>query len=144
MNDPNQDCPFCTTARGEDSTVEIVCEHDEWVAFFPPEPATLGHTLVIPRVHIPDFWSAEARLRAELMEAVIEVGHAVESAVNPQGMNLITSRGEAAEQSIFHLHLHIVPRWRDDELDIWPPKKPMQKELKENVADAVRNACFER
>jgi diadenosine tetraphosphate (Ap4A) HIT family hydrolase len=144
MNDASEDCPFCMIARGEGSSVEVVCERDQWVAFFPPEPATPGHTLVIPRVHVADLWSADARLSTELMEAVIHVGHAVEKAVNPEGMNLITSRGEAAEQSVFHLHLHIVPRWRDDELDLWPPKQPMQKELKDNVADAVRKACLEQ
>lgn len=144
MTDASQDCPFCAIARGEDPSVEIVCERDQWLAFFPPEPATPGHTLVIPRVHVRDLWLADARLGAELMAAIIHVGRAVEKAVNPQGMNLITSRGEAAEQSVFHLHLHVVPRWRDDEFDIWPPTQPMQKQLKENVADAVRKACSEQ
>lgn len=143
VDDASQDCPFCAIARGEDPSVEVVCERCQWVAFFPPEPATPGHTLVIPRVHVPDLWSADAELGAELMEAVIQVGHAVENAVNPEGMNLISSAGEAAEQSIFHLHLHVVPRWKNDELDIWPPKKPMQKQFKENLADAVRKACLE-
>lgn len=114
------------------------------MAFFPPEPATPGHTLVIPRVHVPDLWSAAAELGPGLIEAVIHVGHAVTKATSPEGMNLITSAGEAAEQSVFHLHLHVVPRWEGDELDIWPPKKPMRKELKENLADAVREACSEQ
>jgi histidine triad (HIT) family protein len=140
----SQDCPFCAIARGEDRSVEIVCERDQWVAFFPPEPATPGHTLVIPRLHVRDLWSADALLAAELTEAVIYVGHAVEKAVSPEGMNLITSAGEAAEQTVFHLHLHIVPRWQDDRLDIWPPKKPMQDRLKDNLADAVRQACSEQ
>jgi histidine triad (HIT) family protein len=144
MNDVSQDCPFCRIARGDDPSAEIVCERERWVAFFPREPATPGHTLVIPRVHVPDLWSADARLGTELMEAVIHVGHAVESAVNPEGMNLITSQGEAAEQSVFHLHLHVVPRWRDDELDIWPPKDQMQRQLKANVAAAIRRACLEQ
>lgn len=143
MDEASQGCAFCAIARGEDPSVEIVCERSQWVAFFPPEPATPGHTLVIPRDHVPDLWSADAELGTELIEAVIHVGRAVENAVNPGGMNLITSAGEAAEQSVFHLHLHVVPRWEDDGLDIWPPKKPMQKQLKENLADAVRDACSE-
>jgi histidine triad (HIT) family protein len=55
-------------------------------------------------------------------------------------MNLITSAGEAAEQSVLHLHLHLVPRWSDDELDIWPPKKVMRRELKEGLGQAIRAA----
>ena len=141
MGNPSQPCPFCAIARGEDPSAEVVCERDDWLAFFPPEPATPGHTLVIPRVHVPDLWSADADLAAELMQAVIRVGHAVETAVTPAGINLITSAGEAAEQTVFHLHLHVVPRWQDDQLDIWPPKEPMHAELKEDLADAVRKAC---
>ncbi len=78
------------------------------------------------------------------MGAVIHVGDAVRKAVAPEGMNLISSAGGAAEQNVFHLHLHVVPRWEGDELHIWPPKKPMQKQLKENLADAVRKACLEQ
>lgn len=136
-----EDCPFCAIAAGNDSSVEIVCEGESWVAFFPEAPATPGHTLVIPREHVSDLWSTDARGGADLMAAVIRVGRAVQGALSPEGMNLISSAGEAAEQSVFHLHLHVVPRWRDDELDIWPPKKPLRKKLKEDLAEAVRSAC---
>jgi histidine triad (HIT) family protein len=137
----HESCPFCAIAQGSDPTVEIICQGESWVAFFPPEPATRGHTLVIPRVHVPDLWAADAELAASLVDAAIRVGKAVRKAVQPQGMNLITSAGEAAEQSVFHLHLHVVPRWVDDRLDIWPPKRPMQERVKEDLADAVRSEC---
>jgi histidine triad (HIT) family protein len=75
------------------------------------------------------------------MGAVRRVGKAIQKAVEPEGMNLITSAGRAAEQTVFHLHLHLVPRWLDDELDIWPAKKLMPRDLKEDLASAVRDAC---
>jgi histidine triad (HIT) family protein len=135
-------CPFCAIARREDPSVEVVCEGETWLAFFPPEPATPGHTLVIPKAHVPDLWSADPALGAALMEAVLRVGHAISKAVAPDGMNLISSSGRAAEQSVFHLHLHVVPRWEDDEIDeIWPPKKPMRKQTRQNVAESIRQAC---
>lgn len=108
------DCAFCAIARGEDDSAEIVCEDRNWVAFFPLDPATPGHTLVIPRRHVADLWDVEPPLDAELMAAVIKVGRAVQSALQPEGMNLITSAGKTAEQTVFHLHLHIVPRWKRD------------------------------
>ncbi len=134
-------CPFCAIASGRDDSVEIVCSGPEWVAFFPDDPATPGHTLVIPRKHVRDLWSAETTLGAELFGAVSKVGKAIRHAVEPEGMNLITSAGRAAEQTVFHLHIHVVPRWADDRLDIWPPKQAMAGELKEDLAAAVRAAC---
>ena len=76
------------------------------------------------------------------MEAAIRVGRAINLALAPEGMNLITSSGKAAEQSVFHLHLHVVPRWFKDGFGrIWPPEKPMDEALKEDTAERVRAAC---
>jgi histidine triad (HIT) family protein len=135
-------CAFCRIARGEDPSAEIVCEGAAWVAFFPSDPATPGHTLVIPRKHVPDIWSLDDALGADLMSAVVRVGRAINSAVTPAGMNLISSSGAAAEQSVFHLHLHVVPRYRGDQIDpIWPRKQHMDEDLKEGVAQRIRDAC---
>lgn len=131
-------CPFCAIARGAGELVEVICEAESWLAFFPVAPATPGHTLVIPRAHVQDLWASELGLAEELIGAAIRVGRAITAAVEPEGMNLITSAGEAAEQSIFHLHLHLVPRWSDDALDIWPPKRAMEREVREDLGEAIR------
>lgn len=137
------DCPFCAIARGEESAAEIVCEAPSWVAFFPTEPATPGHTLVIPRLHVPDAWSLEPELAGELMGAVVRVGNAIQAAVGPDGMNLISSSGVAAEQTVLHVHFHVVPRWRRDGIGrIWPPKKAMSEEIKEDIAESIREQCL--
>jgi histidine triad (HIT) family protein len=136
------DCDFCKIAQGEAESTEIICEGPSWLAFFPLDPATPGHTLVIPRAHVRDLWSLDTSLAGALMEAVVRVGKAIDSALTPQGMNLITSSGQAAEQTVFHLHLHVVPRWREDRIGrIWPPDRPMQEALREDIADRVREAC---
>jgi len=120
----------------------VVCEDQNWIAFFPLDPATPGHTLVIPRRHLSDLWKAEPSLAGELMSAVVRVGQAIDMALNPEGMNLITSAGSAAEQTVFHLHLHVVPRWRRDGFGaIWPPPKSYTDAQLENVADRIREAC---
>jgi diadenosine tetraphosphate (Ap4A) HIT family hydrolase len=87
-------CDFCAIARGADQSVEVVCEADTWIAFFPLKPATPGHTLVIPRRHVPDLWSADPPLASDLITAVIQVGRAIQAALTPDGMNLIRSSGE--------------------------------------------------
>lgn len=137
------DCPFCAIVRGEDNTAEVICEGETWVAFFPLNPATPGHTLVVPRVHVPDLWQVEPPLAAELMEAVLRVGRAVDASLKPDGMNLITSAGKTAEQTVFHLHLHVVPRWKRDGFgEIWPADgKFVDEALLDNLADRIRQAC---
>jgi histidine triad (HIT) family protein len=138
----DNDCDFCRIARGEDHSVEVVCESDDWVAFFPLEPATPGHTLVIPRRHVTDLWNVDHELGSQLMSAVISVGHAIQTALVPEGMNLITSAGSAAEQTIFHLHLHVVPRWRRDGFGrIWPGDSRFDDASIDRVAERIREAC---
>jgi histidine triad (HIT) family protein len=135
-------CDFCAIARGEDADTEVVCEGEAWVAFFPLKPATPGHTMVIPRTHAADLWDLDLETATELMAGVVEVGRAIREALIPEGMNLITSAGEVAEQSVFHVHLHVVPRWRSDGIDeIWPPKGELPGVDLEGVADRIRDAC---
>lgn len=135
-------CDFCAIARGDDRSVQVVCESNAWIAFFPLKPATKGHTLVIPRHHIADIWQLDNRLGSELMAAVIRVGRAVQAAVNPEGMNLISSKGSAAEQTVFHLHLHVLPRSGGDGFDrIWPADSPYEDEDLKAVSEGIREAC---
>lgn len=136
-------CAFCRIARGEELAT-VVCATDECVAFFPETPATPGHTLVIPRQHIQNFLLLESQLACHLVSMVIRVGRAIERALNPEGMNLITSAGAAATQTVPHVHFHVVPRWFHDEIgDIWPPKKAMNRDLEENLAERISAACEE-
>lgn len=134
-------CEFCQIARAENTSVEIVGEATSWLAFFPLNPATPGHTLVIPRAHVSDLWQVDATQGSDLMAAVVNIGRAIDAALAPEGMNLITSAGEAAEQTIFHLHLHIVPRWNMDGFGrIWPTGRRYENIKLENVADRIRVA----
>lgn len=135
-------CEFCSIARGEDRSADIVCEGRSWVAFFPLHPATPGHTLIIPRVHVADLWQIDPPLGSELIAAAIRVGRAIQSALSPEGMNLITSAGEPAEQTVFHLHLHLVPRWRRDGFgDIWPPATTYEDAAIQDASVKIREEC---
>jgi histidine triad (HIT) family protein len=141
-SDVDPDCEFCAIARGENQSPEIVCQGERWVAFFPLNPATPGHTLVIPRVHVADLWKVDPSMGGDLMSAVIRVGRAIETALTPEGMNLITSAGETAEQTVFHLHLHLVPRWRRDGFGrIWPVDGTYENADLGDVASRIRDAC---
>jgi len=135
-------CNFCSIASGEDNTVEVICAEERWIAFFPMNPATLGHTLVIPRIHVADLWQVEPNQGDYLMAAVIKMGRAINSALKPAGMNLITSAGETAEQTVFHLHMHLVPRWHNDGFGpIWMKKGRSGNAELVDVAHRIRDAC---
>lgn len=137
----NDDCDFCAIAAGQQAA-EIVCEGAGWLAFFPTSPATRGHTLVVPRKHVIDLWRADLALARDLMDGCVRVGAAIGAALRPQGMNLISSSGEVAEQSVFHLHLHVLPRWEGDRIDrIWPPRSTEAPGWIPDVAGAIRDAC---
>jgi histidine triad (HIT) family protein len=138
----SEDCDFCRIARGKDPDAHVICEGETWVGFLPLEPATLGHTLVIPREHVSDVWALGEGLGADLMAALVHVGKAIRVALKPDGLNLISSAGAAASQTVFHLHFHLVPRRFNDRMGrIWPPDRPMDEEITEDVADVLRSAC---
>ena len=134
-------CDFCAIATGRDTDVEVIAEDFAWVAFFPLDPATPGHTLVIPRSHVRDGWALKAEDAGQLMAGVIKVGRAIQAGLAPEGMNLISSAGRAAEQTIFHLHLHVVPRWERDGFGrIWPTEHRFSDMDLDDVADRIRSA----
>jgi histidine triad (HIT) family protein len=134
------DCEFCQIVRG-DRPARVVADARDALAFFPLRPVCPGHTIVIPKTHVRDLWAAGSLPSAGLMQAVIRVGHAITAALRPDGMNLISSAGEAASQTVFHLHLHVVPRRAGDHLgNIWPPSPALTDEVKDEMAAAIRAA----
>ncbi len=78
------------------------------------------------------------------MTAAIHVGRTIQAALAPEGMNLITSAGEIAEQTVFHLHLHLVPRWPGDGFgDIWPPAGLKNNLALKDAAAKIRETCID-
>ncbi|MBL7255954.1 HIT family protein [Paractinoplanes lichenicola] len=121
--DSQLECPFCEIVRKSDPDAREIYRDDNIVAFFPTEPATLGHTLLVPRRHIEDIWALDSRTAEGLSRVSLKIASAIRRAVNPDGLNVIQSNGDAATQTVPHLHVHVVPRWRDDRFGrIWPPK----------------------
>lgn len=101
-------CPFCEIVAGRAPAV-VVQEWPDALAIVPLEPVVDGHTLVVPKRHVADFGENPDVSAATMRRAA-------ELAAGDVPMNVITSRGRAATQSVFHLHLHIVPRAENDGL----------------------------
>ncbi len=107
-------CIFCAIAAGE-AAARVIYEDDQAVAFLDVNPLTTGHTLVIPRRHVTDLLDADG--------AWAEVGPAVEATASllverlaADGLNTFQASRPAAGQTVFHLHVHLLPRWQDDGL----------------------------
>jgi histidine triad (HIT) family protein len=133
-------CPFCRIVRGE-TDAEKVYESPTVVAFFPDEPVTLGHTLVVPCSHISDLLAADDALANDVFTVARHLSASIKRALSAEGLNVINSVGAVASQTVFHLHVHLVPRWAGDALgDFWPASPPWSEEEKERAARLIRSA----
>ncbi|MDQ3721698.1 MAG: HIT domain-containing protein [Actinomycetota bacterium] len=115
------DCLFCKIVAGEISAT-IIAEDKRTIAFMDISPATRGHALVIPRAHARDVHEiASDDLKAVAASAQAVAARAVER-LGAAGVNLLNSSGAAAWQSVFHFHMHVIPRYDGDPLRLpWVP-----------------------
>lgn len=135
-------CPFCKIVRREDPDAREIYRDQHVVVFLPADPAVLGHTMIVPRNHVPDIWSLDEETAGYLARATIGLAWAVRQAVAPEGLNIIQSNGNAATQTVFHLHVHLVPRWEADAMGpIWPEATDFSDEEKDATLERLRNAC---
>ncbi|WP_081821200.1 HIT family protein [Rhodococcus sp. UNC23MFCrub1.1] len=117
---PAHGCAFCLIANGDAPAREIL-RTSQVLAFLPDVPAVLGHVLVIPYVHIPDIFSLDTATAHVLADTTRHIAAATRTATGASGVNIIQSNGSSAGQTVFHLHIHIVPRLRHDRMpDLWP------------------------
>ncbi|HEY7836885.1 MAG TPA: HIT family protein [Solirubrobacteraceae bacterium] len=127
MSDP--DCIFCKILAGE-LPAKIVDEDERTIAFMDIAPATRGHALVIPREHSRDLLDiAPQDLQASVAAAQRLTGRARER-LGADGVNLLNSCGAAAWQTVFHFHIHVIPRYDGDPLRLpWVPSPGDPEEI---------------
>ncbi|HEX4187697.1 MAG TPA: HIT domain-containing protein [Solirubrobacteraceae bacterium] len=119
MRDP--DCIFCKIVAGE-LPATIVDEDDRTIAFMDINPATRGHALVIPRSHSADLLSVDAEDLTAAAIAARRLAARAKERLRADGVNLVNSCGAVAWQSVFHFHIHVIPRYEDDPLRLpWVP-----------------------
>ena len=106
--DPNNPCLFCKDARGVSLGNELAYSARDSYAVSP------GHTVVIPRRHVASFFDLTPEEISACMELITEERRLLDEAFNPDGYNIGVNIGPAAGQSIFHVHIHIIPRYQGD------------------------------
>ena len=134
---PDKDCIFCAIASGE-GPAEIVDSDDQTVAFLDINPATRGHSLVIPRAHAVDLFDISEDDLLATIGAARRLARRMRETIEPDGVNILNAAGRAAWQSVFHFHFHVIPRYHDDPLQL--PWRPGPVDLSVLAAVACRAA----
>src|SRR3989338_202225 len=117
------DCIFCRIISGDLPSYKL-CEDDRVVAFLDAFPAVKGHTLVVPKAHASDLFASDPEDLKAVLRVVLDIAPKLQASLGADGINITTNKGEAAGQSVFHTHVHILPRFKDDGKSLWSPMDP--------------------
>ena len=140
-------CIFCRIVKGE-APASTVYADDRVMAFMDLQPVNPGHVLVIPKAHFAGLSELDRETGAHMFKVAMRVAEALRhSRIRCEGNNLFLADGEVAFQDVFHVHLHVIPRSRDDGFGLrFGPSyghKPTRSELDE-VAEKIRAAMLRR
>ena len=129
MKDCN--CIFCKIANGEIPS-STVYEDEDFRVILDLGPASKGHALILPKEHFKDVTELDPKIAAKVLPLGAKLGTAMKKSLGCAGFNLVQNNGECAGQTVNHFHLHLIPRYEDDNQNInWVPGKPEQEELEE-------------
>ncbi|MRH44134.1 HIT domain-containing protein [Aquibacillus halophilus] len=106
----SEDCLFCKIVNGEIPSAKVY-EDDYVYAFLDISQVTKGHTLIIPKDHFKDIYETPSDVAAQLFNRVPIVAKAIKEAYQPIGLNVLNNNEEPAGQSVFHIHIHLIPRY---------------------------------
>lgn len=130
-------CIFCKIVAGAIPSFKLY-EDPATLAFLDINPGNPGHALVIPKAHAPNLYASDDKDLAAVMATVHKVASAIEKTVQPDGLNLLQANGPGAAQSVFHFHMHILPRRTGDELKMNWGLKPGDKAELAALAEKIR------
>jgi histidine triad (HIT) family protein len=133
----DDDCIFCKIVAGE-LPARKVDEDEHTISFMDISPWTRGHALVIPREHTRNIWEAPPEVLEQTIVAAQRLAKKARDRLGCDGVNILNSTEAAAWQTVFHLHVHVIPRYEDDPLQLpGSPQDPGDEEL-DKVAEELR------
>ncbi|MDQ7033210.1 MAG: HIT family protein [Desulfonauticus sp.] len=131
-----EECIFCKIVKGEIPCAKIY-ETQNILAFLDIAPIHKGHTLVIPKEHFPTLLDLPAELGQELLETMQKVAKALQVTVKAEGINIGMNNFKPAGQIVFHAHFHVIPRYANDGLKLWPQKSYENNEEMLDLAQQI-------
>ena len=130
------DCIFCAIAAGEIPCFKVY-EDEQVLAYLDINPFSRGHTLVIPKAHSKGMLDADDKVLADLIVKVKRIAAHIALMLGCDGFNVLQNNGEAAGQTVHHIHFHIVPRWTGDKASAFENHKGDMEALKA-LAEKIR------
>lgn len=128
------DCVFCKIVAGQIPSGKVH-EDELTLAFMDIGEVSPGHVLVTVKPHVENIYGLNDALAAAVFQTAARVARAVRNAYSPEGVTLYQANGVAAGQTVFHFHLHLVPRYARDGMRLsWPTKNPPREQLEANAA----------
>jgi len=135
-SDAMSECIFCKIVEGYLPSHKVF-ENDDCYAFLDIFPAGRGHTLVIPKKHVRDIHEADALTYSKVAAAAKDVADLLAAKLGSEGTTVFQMSREAGWQTVFHLHMHVIPRWKDDGLhkpwDIEPANDADLREVLQQI-----------
>lgn len=126
-----KDCIFCKIAAGEIPSATIY-EDDEFRVILDLGPASKGHALILPKEHYRNLYEIDDETAAKAMVLAKKMVKKMTGILNCDGYNIVQNNEQPAGQTVFHFHMHLIPRYKDDNQTIgWKPGEPTQEELEE-------------
>ncbi|MBI3376116.1 MAG: HIT family protein [Betaproteobacteria bacterium] len=131
------DCVFCKIVAGQIPSTKV-CEDERTLAFMDLGQVNPGHVLVACKAHVENIYGLDAVQAGAVFQSAARVARAIRDAFTPQGLTVFQANGHASLQTVFHFHIHLLPRWEDDGMSLsWPAKNPAREKL-EDYAKEIR------
>lgn len=125
------DCIFCKIANGEIPSATLY-EDGDFRVILDVNPASKGHALILPKKHADNLYALPEEAAAKVLVLAKNVAEKMEKALDCEGLNLVQNNGEIAGQTVFHFHMHLIPRYKGDNVKVgWKPGKLSDKTKEE-------------
>ncbi len=125
------DCIFCKIAHGEIPSATLY-EDDAFRVILDVGPASRGHALILPKEHAKDLYSLSEETASKVLVLAKKMASKMSEALGCDGLNLVQNNGEIAGQTVFHFHMHLIPRYKGDDVKIgWRPGRLSEKDKNE-------------
>lgn len=133
-----KDCIFCKIAAGEIPSATIY-EDESFRVILDISPASKGHAIILPKNHAANIFEMGEEDASKIFVVASKVAKAMKAALNCDGLNILQNNGEIAGQTVFHFHMHLIPRYKEDKVTITWECGQYEEDEKNQVVKAIRD-----